>query len=672
MPGRKRPASDDAGACVAPPQERTTTVRRSSARINIKNEPRSNTDELKPTSTTSLGKATCVEDEHLTEYEKERAAQIARNKQRMAELALPELAAELADIGQKEAKINHQRAEEKGAANKRARKADRQAGDAAPRRTSLRVRGIKAEGNYAGGIEEELRGGQIILKSGSYGSESAEGEDTEQRHPTGPLPFKSNFGHEETDAAFLEHLRRTAAPLGGERALSQEEPVDRHSAAKLQLQEQHVAKVTRNGTTYLEFRPSVDQLMLAAGDKDGNVSLWDVDYSKLEGASEDFDGVITFPGVHREYISSLRWAGPSNLITAAYDGSIRLLDINREASSCFVDLTAGLQEGLEISAMDVQTDLQGSSSNSGCCSVAYVADKDGDLHVVDLRAGTAVHGKPLDLHNRKINTLHLEPTGAPLLLSASTDSSVKVWDVRKLAAAGNGRVQAVASMHHTQSCQAAHWAPDGSKRIVSSSFDNTLKVWNPSGLSLPTTSVDANHTTQGANKNKKDGGAGKRLWQGTISKFFGPAASRAAGGPSSSPSAANTRKRGAAGSGSHVASKPGQAGAPAAATASADGRGGLPQGEVKGSWSQALSIKHNNNTGRWVTPFKAIWGAASDIIIVGNMNRGVDVFDALSGTQLAVLCRTEAMTAIPSRIAVHPTRHVLAASTASGRVHMWR
>eukprot|EP00983_Pelagomonas_calceolata_P090189 1157390-Pelagomonas_calceolata.AAC.2 len=55
----------------------------------------------------------------------------------------------------------------------------------------------------------------------------------------------------------------------------------------------------------------------------------------------------------------------------------------------------------EISAMDVQTDLQGSSSNSGCCSVAYVADKDGDLHVrvVDLRAGTAVHGKPLDLHN---------------------------------------------------------------------------------------------------------------------------------------------------------------------------------------------------------------------------------------------------------------------------------
>jgi len=32
----------------------------------------------------------------------------------------------------------------------------------------------------------------------------------------------------------------------------------------------------------------------------------------------------------------------------------------------------------EITAMDVQTDPS-NSGNSGCCSVAYVGDKDGDL-----------------------------------------------------------------------------------------------------------------------------------------------------------------------------------------------------------------------------------------------------------------------------------------------------
>ncbi|KAF5836066.1 WD40-repeat-containing domain protein [Dunaliella salina] len=255
----------------------------------------------------------------------------------------------------------------------------------------------------------------------------------------------------------------------------------------------------------------------------------------------------------------------------------------------------------------------------------------------------------------------MEPTGAPLLLSASTDSSVKVWDVRKLTAAGNGRVQAVASVHHSQSCHAAHWAPDGSKSIVSTSFDNTLKVWSPSGISLPTPSADATQATQAANGDKK----------GTISKFFGPGTSRAAGS-SDSPSAGSSRKRGAAGSGSSTAGKPGQASAPAAAAAASAGSGVFPQGEVKGSWSQALSIKHNNQTGRWVTPFKAIWGAASDIIMVGNMDRGVDIFDASSGAKLATHSRPDAMTAIPSRIAVHPSRHVMAAATASGRVHMWR
>jgi len=41
-------------------------------------------------------------------------------------------------------------------------------------------------------------------------------------------------------------------------------------------------------------------------------------------------------------------------------------------------------------------------------------------------------------------------------------------------------------------------------------------------------------------------------------------------------------------------------------------------------------------------------------------------------SQVATLSKAEAMTAIPSRCTVHPTRNVLAAATNSGRVHMWR
>jgi hypothetical protein len=35
-----------------------------------------------------------------------------------------------------------------------------------------------------------------------------------------------------------------------------------------------------------------------------------------------------------------------------------------------------------------------------------------------------------------------------------------------------------------------------------------------------------------------------------------------------------------------------------------------------------LTIKHDNNTGRWVLPFRACWNAASDGVIVGAFWRG--------------------------------------------------
>jgi len=59
-----------------------------------------------------------ADDMFLTEYEKERAAQIARNKALLAELQLPELAASLGYESSRGGK-HHERAGEKGIANKR-------------------------------------------------------------------------------------------------------------------------------------------------------------------------------------------------------------------------------------------------------------------------------------------------------------------------------------------------------------------------------------------------------------------------------------------------------------------------------------------------------------------------------------------------------------------------
>ena len=95
-------------------------------------------------------------------------------------------------------------------------------------------------------------------------------------------------------------------------------------------------------------------------------------------------------------------------------------------------------------------------------------------------------------------------------------------------------------------------------------------------------------------------------------------------------------------------------------------------------FAQRLSVKHDNNTGRWVLPFRpAWWGPGA--LLVGDMKRGVAVFDAASGARVGLL-QAEAMTAIPSRLAPWGAAPgggergpaMLAAATNSGRVHVFR
>jgi len=93
---------------------------------------------------------------------------------------------------------------------------------------------------------------------------------------------------------------------------------------------------------------------------------------------------------------------------------------------------------------------------------------------------------------------------------------------------------------------------------------------------------------------------------------------------------------------------------------------------------QLRSIKHDNNTGRWVIPFRPTWWGCG-AVVVGDMKRGVAVFDAGTGSRVGLVA-TEALTAIPSRLAAwgaveggsEGSRPMLAAATSSGRVHVFR
>lgn len=87
-------------------------------------------------------------------------------------------------------------------------------------------------------------------------------------------------------------------------------------------------------------------------------------------------------------------------------------------------------------------------------------------------------------------------------------------------------------------------------------------------------------------------------------------------------------------------------------------------------------ISHNNQTGRWITNFKAVWDPKSTYYaVVGNMNRGIDIIDAEIGNESrAEIVRnitSDYLTAQPAVNAFHPNLDVVASGNASGKIALW-
>jgi hypothetical protein len=92
------------------------------------------------------------------------------------------------------------------------------------------------------------------------------------------------------------------------------------------------------------------------------------------------------------------------------------------------------------------------------------------------------------------------------------------------------------------------------------------------------------------------------------------------------------------------------------------------------SWALRASKKHNNKTGRYITPFQAEWLRGSDgAFVCGSLSqpRGLDVFCCDGGADYR-LDDEEAVTSVVSLVAQHPTLDVLVASNSGGKCFVWR
>jgi len=391
-------------------------------------------------------------DDGLTALERERLIQIQRNRERMMQ---PDIAAPVGLPTADSEKPPIRR----GVGG--SRKRQRHSSEPVMLRRSTRQRGEAADPFLSQGVDYETKTGAVVLAAQGAAADSP--DEGPAMAPAAELPFKSMEADEDSDAAFLKSLRAAVVMSSGRSGGIDEWEKRQHSASKsYSMREEHVRKVLVRAVTMMDFAPLPgNQILVAAGDKGGHLGIWDVEKTDITCEGDDGASLLFQP--HRTHISGLSWCpGGSGLYTVSYDGSLRFLDVEKGVFG----LSHHSMED-EYSAMDV----------AHAEGLVFLADNGGFLKRMDLKSGSVDPG--LKLHSNKINSVQVEPSGRPLLATSSTDSSVCVWDLRKM----GSKSQPLAQLLHGKSSHGAFWSPadgDSPCRLATISFDDTVRVYEPS------------------------------------------------------------------------------------------------------------------------------------------------------------------------------------------------
>ncbi|GHP04386.1 hypothetical protein PPROV_000314000 [Pycnococcus provasolii] len=613
---RKRTAIQDAQATKLP---QSTQVTRKVPRRNSSASPRHHEnvsdaadpatppllrEKIHKTATTTTTTTTTSSEEHsadanpdgLAQYELERLERMRQNALKLAALNIPSTVAAM--------EASHAKAATPSSRGLAAKKRAQKPKEILPRRASLRQRGAPADPALAAGVDVEARGGRVTLNAPLVGYDEksiaaakaardaataeavrlAEEREERNRVARGPIKIEArNAESTEDNQRLVKAL--SAKPTSNKGKTAAYKAMDASAfatmkgGAKVTLREPDVAKVTPNGTAHMAWAPPHLPGFLAAGDKSGNVAIWDV-RSNLSADSSSAstatplgdDGVLVFRP-HAQYISGMSWDSSIGLVTSSYDGTARMLDVS---ASMWQPLVNATSEELEFSAMEY---------DATHTRLVWLATNEGELCAVDPRARPANDGAksswavaPISVFDKKINTVSVDArAGASPHIALSSNGPVAIYDARRIA---DGKKEASKPLHmlmHSKSVQGAYFEPCGpTSRLLTTCYDDFIRVW--------------------------DGLAGD---------------------------------------------KP----------------------------SCPLRVKHNNNTGRWVMPFRASWCAAGSSFFIGSMNRQLEMYDVSPGIAAATCLfrqTSDHMTAIASRYAQHPTLACCAAATSSGRIHLFR
>ncbi|XP_009468473.1 PREDICTED: WD repeat-containing protein 76 [Nipponia nippon] len=327
------------------------------------------------------------------------------------------------------------------------------------------------------------------------------------------------------------------------------------------LSEDNIKKVVKYRVCSMAIHPSESIIFVAAGDKFGQIGLWNVvSCQRALRLAELFseEGAHAFTP-HNYPVSCMHFSpfNPAHLLSLSND-TLRCGDVTRAV----FDEVCRSEENL--SSFDFLEDN---------ASTAIVGRWDGNVAVVDRRTPGTSSELSADIGFTRTRTVHVHPVNKQYFIAAGS-VDVCIYDVRYLKPKGNQPVSNLKG--HTRSVASAYFSPGTGNRVVTVCADDKLRVYDTTSLSS------------------------------TVAVLS--------------------------------------------------------------------TIRHNNNTGRWLTRFRAIWDPKQeDCFVVGSMARPrqIEVFQD-TGKLLHSFYNIDCLGSVCSINVIHPSKNILVGGNSSGRLHVFK
>jgi len=338
------------------------------------------------------------------------------------------------------------------------------------------------------------------------------------------------------------------------------------SCSPLSVTEELVAKVVPERIFSVAVHPSPDTLIAAAGDKRGSVGLWDILATNSPG-----HGVHLYHP-HTRPVNTLTWdmANNNNLVSTSYDGTTRMLDMEKQEHVMIYGEKEFLYEG------------GWTTCHAQRCPDTFLVSQGtaGTVVMMDRRVSWEKPVSIAKLFDRVApKSVSVHPVQNHFFLTGNNKAGCFIFDIRNASNSLTTKLMTPVSelIGHSRSLSSCQFSPVTGNQVVTMGSDDRLTLFNTS----------------------------------TMAKTISP----------------------------------------------------------------QCKAKHNNQTGRWLTPFRSSWHPTREgMLVTGSMERPrqIEVWGTASGSlDLVSRLRGEFLGSVCSLVEVHPTKEVVVGGNSSGRLHVF-